>query len=118
MKKSIIAFALVVGFITPLFANHGEKPAKKAKAAIEAATAEKRDLTEDEQQLKERLTEELAVSLTDVLETAEEEITRIEVYNTSGEIIQIQAQNIDFDHLPKGASRLMKEGKTAIYMVF
>ncbi len=111
MKKSIILFALVLSLTSTVFAsNKGDKKEKAEKPT--------RELTLEEKALKEKLTSELEVSLNEILQTTETKVEKVIVYNLKGEVVQIQDSNIDFDHLPKGASLFMKEGNTQYYMLF
>lgn len=108
MKKSIVLFAFVLGLTSTVFAhNEGEKAEKPT-----------RKLSVEEKALKDKLTSELEVSLEDILGTTNTEITKVIVYDTNGEVIQIQSNDINLEHLPKGSSLLMKEGGTQYYILF
>ncbi len=110
MKKSTILFAFVFALgINAFAANDNGKEANEPG----------RELTAEERVLEERLAAELEISLEEVLASAEEDrVERVIVYNAQGEVVQVQDTNIDLDHLPNGADKLMQEGTTQYYIIF
>lgn len=107
MKKTIILFATVLGLSSSLYAS-----------SVMPAKSEARKLTVEEKNLQNRLESELSVSLEEILQSTETALTKIVVYNSKGELVQVQSSNIDKDHLPEGAHLLMIEGTSAYYMTF
>ncbi len=105
MKKSIVTFALLVGFVASSFAH--VLPIHKEPAALSA----------DELALLEKLNAE-ELNLDDFLaETELGDIQRVLVYDAQGNLLLTQETEIDLDALPTGASLLMTDGDTQYYIV-
>ena len=113
MKKSFVTIALLIGLSAASFASNQPELNEESK------TGKTPELTQTEAQLLDKLNEELEVSLEEVLASLEvNEIEKVVVYNTQGELIVTQEKDIDLDKLPNSASLLMTEGTTQYYIAF
>ncbi len=112
----ILTLAIAFGITTLGFSNNDIKEDKTPQNKIESKS---QVLSAEEIQLELELSEELEISVADVLEELQQaaEVTELWVYDLDGNLIQAQSGKIDFSLIPINAELLMTEGGIQYYII-